>query len=267
MPASGRRARLRQLFGTDGEAIGHTFGPGLRPYLPASLATPWHADKPPSFATESKHAWSGRTNLPTDHFASLPDMTPEIASSPLRAFHHMVTTITPHPGPVPARAQRWVDAGCTATLCYVKCWDPQAQTYSDPLLSVLSLPGFPLEPPDNPQSIWSTEAAVRSAPPFDYDDGTTIVVTAQAAIPAHQHAPVPNGTLYATTRSSVDVLSDPSTLYCLEGSRFLSILAAPGLVCENPAGLAALSIASDTIPNRVLPSPPTQTETRSAPFS
>jgi hypothetical protein len=257
MSSSASKARLREIFGSDTTSAVDTFGPGLRPYLPKALATPWHDDKPPAFAVESKFAWSGRTDISVAHYTRPPAIPTEVASSALLHFHQMVSTLAAAPGTVPERSQRWVSTGCPAVLCYMKCWDPSAQIYSAPLLTVLSLPGFPLEDPDPPTSLWHLDPTTTPAAPFDVDDGTTIIATVQASIPVAARPTVTTkpALQYPKVWSGPELLADASTLYCLEGSRFFSILAALGISCPNPTSLAGLTVPADNVPNGILPLP------------
>jgi hypothetical protein len=258
MSSSSRRVELRQLFGADTTAVVDTFGSGLRPYLPDALATPWHADRPPNYEAESKFAWTGRTDISTNHFTA-PD-TPLLLrpnENALVHFHLMISHIAASPGTVPEWADKWVHTGCTAVLCYVRCWDSGQKNYSDPLLTILSLPGFPLEPPDPPMSLWTETPSTTPSAPFDVDDGTTIIATAQASIPVADRPTTTSSTAkqsqYPKVWSGPELLADASTLYCLEGSRFFSLLAAPGLACESPTSLAPLTISSNAVPNGILP--------------
>ena len=179
MSTSSRRIHLRQIFGTNTTAVVDTFGSGLRPYLPAALATPWHANRPPNYAEESKFAWSGRTGISTLHHArhDPPQVPLEVIhqKNALLHFHIMVAHLAGNPGSVDERAAEWVRIGCSAFLCYTRCWDPAALEYLAPLLTILSLPGFPLEPVDFPKLLRTKHKMlhVTPPPPFDIDDGTT----------------------------------------------------------------------------------------------
>jgi hypothetical protein len=113
------QSRLRLIFGNNTTSIVDTFGPLLE-----ALATLWHSEKPPKYNDENKFAWSGRTDVDTIYNVRAPDIPPEVATSPLLHFYQMVGKLASSPGTVPERAQHWVDTGCTAVLCYIKCWDP-----------------------------------------------------------------------------------------------------------------------------------------------
>jgi hypothetical protein len=57
----------------------------------------------------------------------------------------------------------------------VKCWDHIEKQYSERLLIGLSIPDFPVEPLNNPQS--------AAKAPFNLDDGTIIGTMVQADTP------------------------------------------------------------------------------------